>query len=133
MNASAEASIIRSNLYDRPPRRTWSQGRVTLVGDAAHPMLPNAAQGACQALEDAVALAETLGSRPLGEALAAYEARRLRSANRLVSQARQTARMVQAGNPFVTGARDFIAAHVPWNLLLKQLDSQMGPPLASPP
>ncbi len=103
VEASDENSIIRNNLYDRAPVRTWSQGSVTLVGDAAHPMLPNAAQGACQALEDAVALAQTLASHPIDEALTEYQKRRMRIANRLVSQGRQTARMVQASNPMITG------------------------------
>ncbi|MDQ6637682.1 MAG: FAD-dependent monooxygenase [Candidatus Dormibacteraeota bacterium] len=45
IQATHEGSILRNDLYDRPPVGTWSRGRVTLVGDAAHPMLPNAAQG----------------------------------------------------------------------------------------
>jgi salicylate hydroxylase len=49
-------------LYDRGPLETWSVGRVTLLGDAAHAMLPFMAQGACQAVEDAVVLAGCLGS-----------------------------------------------------------------------
>jgi|RhiMetdeSRZDD1v2_1073273.scaffolds.fasta_scaffold459585_1 salicylate hydroxylase len=47
-------------LYDREPLATWSVGRVTLLGDAAHAMLPFMAQGACQAVEDAVVLARCL-------------------------------------------------------------------------
>ncbi|WP_344022102.1 3-hydroxybenzoate 6-monooxygenase [Streptomyces luteireticuli] len=50
-------------LCDRPPVATWTDGRVALLGDAAHPMLQYAAQGACQALEDAVALGGLL-NRP---------------------------------------------------------------------
>jgi salicylate hydroxylase len=45
-------------LCDRPPIKEWSKGRVTLLGDAAHPMLQYLAQGANMALEDAVCLAE---------------------------------------------------------------------------
>ena len=44
-------------LCDREPARNWSRGRVTLLGDAAHPMLQYLAQGACLAMEDAVCLA----------------------------------------------------------------------------
>ncbi|CAL9635556.1 FAD-dependent monooxygenase [Streptomyces sp. enrichment culture] len=56
-------------LCDRMPTGTWTDGRVCLTGDAAHPMLQYAAQGACMALEDAVALGETLtGSSPDVEA-----------------------------------------------------------------
>ncbi|MBV6699905.1 3-hydroxybenzoate 6-monooxygenase [Kitasatospora aureofaciens] len=47
-------------LCDRDPADTWTRGRVTLLGDAAHPMLQYAAQGACQALEDAVTLGALL-------------------------------------------------------------------------
>ena len=64
-------------MYDRAPLPRWSSGRLTLLGDAAHPMLPHLGQGANQALEDAVALATLLGActGPPGvpRALAAYE------------------------------------------------------------
>lgn len=51
-------------LCDREPAKTWSKGRVTLLGDAAHPMLQYLAQGACMALEDAVELAQFLARTP---------------------------------------------------------------------
>jgi salicylate hydroxylase len=64
-------------LYDRAPLARWSDGRLTLLGDAAHPMLPHLGQGVNQALEDAVALATLLGAcfDPAGipRALALYE------------------------------------------------------------
>ncbi|WP_240162306.1 3-hydroxybenzoate 6-monooxygenase [Glaciimonas sp. PAMC28666] len=49
-------------LCDRDPIKNWSSGNVTLLGDAAHPMLQYMAQGACMAMEDAVVLAEEIGS-----------------------------------------------------------------------
>jgi 2-polyprenyl-6-methoxyphenol hydroxylase-like FAD-dependent oxidoreductase len=125
VEATDEGQILRNDLYDRRPARTWSRGRVTLAGDAAHPMLPNAAQGACQALADAVVLGSALRSGSLDDGLKSYEARRLRTANAVVSQARQTARMVQSTNPLVCGVRDVIVAHVPSWLFLRQLDSLM--------
>jgi len=51
---------FRWGLYDREPLPTWTHGRLTLLGDAAHPMLPHTGQGANQAIEDAVALAAVM-------------------------------------------------------------------------
>jgi len=51
-------------LCDRDPTERWVDGRVVLLGDAAHPMLQYFAQGACQAMEDAVCLSHMLGSHP---------------------------------------------------------------------
>ncbi|HWC93610.1 MAG TPA: FAD-dependent monooxygenase, partial [Pseudolabrys sp.] len=51
-------------LCDREPVKNWSQGRVTLLGDAAHPMLQYLAQGANMAVEDAVVLADKVVAKP---------------------------------------------------------------------
>ena len=60
-------------LCDRPPAKDWSRGRVTLLGDAAHPMLQYLAQGANMAIEDAVCLAEAI-ERADGDVSAAFQA-----------------------------------------------------------
>ena len=69
-------------MYDREPIANWSRGRLVLLGDAAHPMLQYLAQGACQALEDAVVLADALASHddPAAAFLAYRDARYLRTA-----------------------------------------------------
>lgn len=77
-------ATFRWGLYDREPLPRWTNGRLTLLGDAAHPMLPHAGQGANQAIEDAVALATVLDGADrttVSKALLAYEAvRRERTA-----------------------------------------------------
>ncbi|MBV9168947.1 MAG: FAD-dependent monooxygenase [Chloroflexi bacterium] len=61
-------------LYDREPLARWTTGRLTLLGDAAHPMLPHVGQGANQAIEDAVALATVLARADAASATAALQA-----------------------------------------------------------
>jgi salicylate hydroxylase len=72
-------TTFRWGLYDREPLSAWTRGRLTLLGDAAHPMLPHAGQGANQAIEDAVALATVLrhaDRTTVDRALLAYESLR---------------------------------------------------------
>ena len=77
-------------LCDRDPVGTWTDGRVALLGDAAHPMLQYMAQGACMAMEDAVALAHEVAARQddLPAALGAYQNRRLLRTARVQLQSR---------------------------------------------
>jgi salicylate hydroxylase len=78
-------------LCDRDPVENWVEGRVALLGDAAHPMLQYMAQGACMAMEDAVALADCLAATPAApeKALRAYRDRRLTRTARVQLQSRQ--------------------------------------------
>jgi salicylate hydroxylase len=67
---------FRWALYDREPLPTWTRGRLTLLGDAAHPMLPHLGQGANQSIEDGMALATILARadrKTAPPALVAYE------------------------------------------------------------
>ena len=77
-------------LYDRDPLDRWSKGRVTLLGDSAHAMLPHIGQGACMAIEDGYMLADLIAQMPddLTEALRKYEQLRLPRTRRAVLEAR---------------------------------------------
>jgi salicylate hydroxylase len=77
-------------LCDRDPVEKWTDGRVALLGDAAHPMLQYFAQGACMAMEDAVCLAHMAESFPddLERAFEAYRSRRVLRATRVQLQSR---------------------------------------------
>jgi salicylate hydroxylase len=88
---SVQADWRSWSLFDRAPLESWSTGRVTLAGDAAHPMLPFLAQGAAQAIEDAAALESALSSSSdIPAAFAAYElARSARAAHIQAASRRQ--------------------------------------------
>ncbi len=77
-------TVTKSALYIRDPLPVWSAGRVTLLGDACHPMVPFMAQGACMAIEDSVILGRAFGGADeagIGTALKCYEnARKARTA-----------------------------------------------------
>ena len=78
-------------LYDRDPMPRWTRGRVTVLGDAAHPMLPYLGQGACQAIEDGAVLATALSAEaadPLA-GLDRYERTRRPRASQVVLTARE--------------------------------------------
>jgi 2-polyprenyl-6-methoxyphenol hydroxylase-like FAD-dependent oxidoreductase len=107
--------------YDRPPRRTWGRGRLTLLGDAAHPMKPNIGQGAAQALEDAVVLASSVaGSSDPEEALRDYERRRVRRANAVVRASRRAGRAAEVRSPLGARVRDAVMKGLPDRLAIAQ-------------
>ena len=106
-----EDALLRDDIYDRNPITEWGHGRVTLLGDAAHPMTPNMGQGACQALEDAVVLTHSVGSidDPV-QALRTYEQRRIERANTMVRQSRVLGRILQLDNRGLCWLRDRVFA-----------------------
>jgi salicylate hydroxylase len=95
-------------LYDRDPLPRWSVGRVTLLGDAAHAMLPFQAQGAAQGIEDAIALARCL-SRHTADPPAAfeeYERRRKPRTSRVQEEARRNGKLFHIASPTLVLIRD---------------------------
>lgn len=92
------STLMRSALYDREPLPRWSYGRVSMLGDACHPMLPFMAQGAGAAIEDAVVLSRCLRDADadgIPEALARYEQTRQPRASAMQAGSR--------GNEFLRG------------------------------
>ena len=92
--------LMRWSLYDRPELAKWQDGRVVLLGDACHPMLPFMAQGAVMAIEDAYVLSRELarGGQPEA-ALQAYEAKRKPRTTRVQDVARENAKLFHRSNP----------------------------------
>jgi 2-polyprenyl-6-methoxyphenol hydroxylase-like FAD-dependent oxidoreductase len=124
------ADVLRHELFDRPPAKRWSAGAVTLLGDAAHPMLPFLGQGACSAIDDGVALGAALASSggEVPAALEAYEAERVKQAAKLVRGSRSAARLALAGSSPLRAIRNRALASVPSSLRMRQLDGLVGRP-----
>jgi salicylate hydroxylase len=86
-------------LHDRDPVTNWTQGRATLLGDAAHPTLQYLAQGACMAIEDAVVLAAEVGRHgdDYNGAFLSYQQQRMNRTARVVLTARTFGHICHAG------------------------------------
>ena len=121
LEATPEEAILRGDVFDRPPSSAWGRGRVTLLGDAAHPMTPNLGQGACQAIEDAVVLARCLAERCDEVALRRYEDRRRRRANQVVISARRLGTIAQWDGKLLCRLRDAAVAAVPASAMRRSL------------
>ena len=97
-------------MYDREPLDNWTAGRITLLGDAAHPMVQYLAQGACQAIEDAACLARQL-TRYDGDvvkAFAAYQAERIPRTALIQRAARTWGQIWHDNGPVIPLLRDRI-------------------------
>ncbi len=118
-------------LFDRPPLHRWSEGAVTLLGDAAHPMLPFLAQGAAQAIEDAAVLADSIRRtfNDLPAALASYQVERLSRTARVQAQSRRQGYIYHFGPP-ASALRDLVMAGLGRDRLAAGMDWLYAAPVA---
>lgn len=122
VEATDPSDLRYDDLLVRAPLRAWGRGRATLLGDAAHPMLPHAGQGAAQALEDAVVLGRALALAPNVEgALRHYEAERRARTRKVVALARRNARVASIELPWVCSLRDAAVRVLPASLMAKSM------------
>jgi 2-polyprenyl-6-methoxyphenol hydroxylase-like FAD-dependent oxidoreductase len=121
LDATPADRIIRTDIFDREPITRWHDGRVVLLGDAAHPMTPNLGQGAAQAIEDAGALARSLGAAATVEqALREYEASRVTRTSAFVRASRRFGNVAQWRHPAAVFARDLMMRLMPEPILVAQ-------------
>ncbi len=107
IEATPASAILHNDIYDTLPLPCWSQGRVTLLGDAAHPMTPNLGQGACQSLEDALVLAQSLEqAENICVAFQLYQARRIPRTTQITQRSWSIGRIAQWHNPLACWLRD---------------------------
>ncbi len=107
IEAMPEEQIVALPVYDRTPVKEWGKGRVTLLGDAAHPMTTNTGQGGNQAIEDGIVLARMLGDADdPAPALRAYEQRRIVRTTPLVKNSRWITNVGAWSDPLRVAFRD---------------------------
>jgi 2-polyprenyl-6-methoxyphenol hydroxylase-like FAD-dependent oxidoreductase len=94
INSANENEIIRTDLFDFKPIAKWTDGRVALIGDAAHATTPNLGQGACQAIEDAFIIADQLSSdKDIMTSLKNFQSKRIKKATFITNTSWLFARM----------------------------------------
>ncbi len=126
--ATPKGEILRNDVYDLRPLPFWNQGRITLLGDAAHATTPNLGQGAGMALEDAVVLAFSLRDArgDVARGLRQYEQQRLGRTRRVTVLSRRIGRLGQLESPVLSGWRNTAVRLTPTSLQLRQLDWLLG-------
>ena len=130
IEATPEEQLFRQDLYDRKPLKRWHNGRVTLLGDAAHPTTPTLGQGAGMAIEDGVVLGRELAaagslSAPgaMQAALDSYERKRIPRTSQIVNRSAMLAKLSHVKNPVGLFMRERVLSAMPqkfWQLLWEQ-------------
>lgn len=122
VRATPEAAILRTDIHCLEPLPKWGEGPVTLLGDSAHAMVTDMAQGACQAIEDALVLAKLLGEdSDWPRALRAYEARRRPRTAQVSELSLRAGAIRYLRNPVARWARDLLMQALPSSVALNQL------------
>jgi 2-polyprenyl-6-methoxyphenol hydroxylase-like FAD-dependent oxidoreductase len=127
--ATTDDDMRLDDLFIRRPLPRWGSGRITLLGDAAHPVLPHTAQGAAQALEDAVAIGLALSrGGDVDAALRDYERVRQPRTARLMRIGPHIAGMTTTRSPLRRLVRSAVLRSVPEFLLVKGAPGRAGDP-----
>lgn len=121
IEATEATAILANDLCDRPPVRRWGEGRVTLLGDAAHPTTPHQGQGACQALEDTVVLARCQASGGDGAlGLRACERERFDRTAAVTNESLKLGKMLRWRNPLACWLRNTLLRLTPKHRMEQQ-------------
>ncbi len=117
-----ENEIIQTDLFDFKPIQKWTDGRVAIIGDAAHATTPNLGQGACQAIEDAWVLAEEFSTNNnIETSLVNFQKRRIEKAAFITNTSRLFSQMTNTSGLMKTIVKMVLRA-TPDSVNKKQLD-----------
>jgi 2-polyprenyl-6-methoxyphenol hydroxylase-like FAD-dependent oxidoreductase len=117
-----EGAILKNGAYDLAPLKRWGQGRIMLLGDAAHPCTPNLGLGGCMALEDALVLAKSFGKEASPElALRRYESMRRERTRHVQQRSLLMGHIGQWESRIVTGGRQVVTSMLPAKIFERNL------------
>jgi len=103
LDNTSDDKLLLNDIFDFRPVNNYAFGQIVLIGDAAHATTPNMGQGACQAIEDAVILADEISnSENIEDAFKKFEARRLKRTHFIVNGSWRLGKLAQSSNPLFT-------------------------------
>ena len=133
LDATPAAIILQNDICDIVPFPSWTKGRVTLLGDAAHPTTPNMGQGACMAMESAYVLARALNEEPdYKSMLKRYENERNERTAWITNTSWSIGKGGQVENPLVIGLRNFLVKITPTGAMQRNLHQAAGDDVTKP-
>ena len=120
LDKQSETGILLHNIYDLKPLKTFVYNRTVLLGDAAHATTPNLGQGAGQAMEDAIVLANCLETYDFDQALERYDKLRVKHTKKIIKKSRKIGKVAQSTQRLFIKVRNAIAKRIPNSLLARQ-------------
>lgn len=116
IGATEESAILRNDIFDRPPVERWGEGRVTMIGDAAHATTPNTGEGGSHAVLDGIFVGERLASldgsfadaAAVRAALDQFETVRIHETADVVNRSAEIGEFLHKSNPLMCFVRDQI-------------------------
>ncbi len=122
ITATEEGAILKNAAYDLAPLKRWGQGRVMLLGDAAHPCTPNLGLGGCMALEDALVLAKSVAREASPElALRRYESLRRARTRHVQQRSLLIGHIGQWENVLIAAGRQAVTGMLPAKIFERNL------------
>ncbi len=118
-----DEDLIWNDIIDLKPIAQYAFGNICLIGDAAHATTPNMGQGACQAIEDAVVLADEIHkNEEVSVAFRKFEARRIKRTRYITNTSWNVGKVAQIENSWLAGLRNFVFRSLPERLNQRQLE-----------
>ncbi len=122
LQETKDEHLLWKDINDLQPIHQLAFGNIVLIGDAGHATTPNMGQGACQAIEDAIILADELSKTDnVTAAFKAFEKRRIQRVHRIVNTSWTFGKIAHIENTLLISARNFLFRHIPASINEKQV------------